>query len=393
MSVRRMKAWMMTAACAGVLVASAGNAQAFCFGLFKKKDAAPTYTTQKVKVTEYVPTYVDEVVSVMRPTMKTETYTAHRYECVPETVTKQVTVNKMVTETVMENKCITERVPVQKTVTVMERVPVTKQVTVNETRWNTVQVTEMRSRVVTSTVQVPVCVDDHAAGYGAGDAAGASGGRKGLFARLKAHCCGTGEKPAAALYDPCNPCPDPCAPVACPPAPKIVYKTQTCSHTVCEPVTVCKRVAECVPVCKTVCTYECVPVQKQCTVYECVTKTIQVPCTRTRCVPTCETVTCTVNTMKCVPYTCTRQVCVNECVQETRKVCKMVPTVVEKDVQVCVPACPPACAPACPPACAAAPCDPCAMATGTLCNDPCAEAAEEKKGCCWRIKKLLGIGR
>jgi hypothetical protein len=89
---------------------------------------------------------------------------------------------------------------------------------------------------------------------------------------------------------------------------------------------------------------------------------------------------------------------VNECVQETRKVCKVVPTVVEKEIKVCVPApvcapaCPPACTPtpACPPACAAAPCDPCAMATGNLCNDPCAAAAEEKKGCCWRIKKLLG---
>ena len=36
------------------------------------------------------------------------------------------------------------------------------------------------------------------------------------------------------------------------------------------PVTVCKKVAECVPVCKTVCTYECRPVTKTVCSYECV---------------------------------------------------------------------------------------------------------------------------
>jgi hypothetical protein len=369
MSFRRIKTWIMTATCAGLLGLVAGDAHAFGGKVFGKKDACDPCPTacadpcadkggglkdwfaglrgklggwraghggsgdcgpapapaapvmQKVKVTEYVPTWVEEKVTVMKPVTKTETYTAHKWECVPETVTQQVTVNKMISEVVTENRCVTERVPVQKTVTVnervpvqktvtvMERKPVQKTVTVNETHWKTVMVTEMKSKTVVNKVSVPYCKELPPS-----------------FAdRLKKIC---------------DPCYDPC--------PRTISgcKTERHCETVCEPVTVCKKVAECVPVTKTICTYECVPVTKtitvhECvpvtktiTVHECVTKTVPTQVTKTRCVPTVETVTKTVNVRKCVAYQATRNVTVCEPVVETRKVCKMVATVVEKEVAV-----------------------------------------------------------
>ena len=361
MSILRLKAWVMTATCAGLIGLVVGDAHAFGGKLLGKKKGdccdpcatapadpcatggpaagahGPT-TTQKVKVTEWVPTVVEETVTVMKPVTKTETYTAHKWECVPETITCQVTVNKMITENVVENRCVTERVPVtktvtvmerkpvQKTVTVMERVPVTKTVTVMETQWKKVMVTEMKSKTVTHKVQVPYCKE---LGPTIGD-------------RLKKIC---------------DPCYTPC--------PRTVSgcKTEKVRETVCEPVTVCKKVAECVPVCKTVCTYECkpvcktictyecVPVQKTICTYECVTKVVPTTVCKTKCVPTVETVTKTVNVRKCVPYTATRQVTVCEPVQEKVKVTKMVFKVVEKDVVVAAPA---ACGDACAPACSTA---------------------------------------
>ena len=383
MSAVRMKTWLMTAACVGLMGLAAGDANAFCGKVFKKKDAcadpcaapapapcpapcadpcakkggglrdwfaglgrgrggrgsdcgnpcgtgaggcgpavaAPAPTTQKVKVTEWVPTWVEQEVTVMKPVKKTETYTAHKWECVPETVTCQVTVNKMVTETVTENRCVTERVPVQKTVTVNERVPVQKTVTVmerkqvqktvtvNETVWKNVMVTENVQKTVSHKVSVPYCKE---VGPSIGD-------------RLKKIC---------------DPCYTPC--------PRTVSgcKTEKVCETVCETVTKCKKVAECVPVTKTVCSwecvpvtktvcsYECVPVTKTITAYECVTKNVAVPVTRTRCVPTVETQTKTVNVRKCVAYQATREVCTHEAVKEKVKVCKMVAHVVEKDVVV-----------------------------------------------------------
>lgn len=396
MSIRRIKTWIMTATCAGLLGLVAGDAHAFGGKVFGKKDACDPCPTacadpcadkgglkdwfaglrgklgglraghggacadpcapaapaapQKVKVTEYVPTWVEEKVTVMKPVTKTETYTAHKWECVPETVTCQVTVNKMVSEVVTENRCVTERVPVQKTVTVNERVPVQKTVTVterkpvqktvtvNETHWKTVMVTEMKSKTVVNKVSVPY----------------------------------TKELPASfadRLHKICDPCYTPC--------PRTISgcKTERHCETVCEPVTVCKKVAECVPVTKTICTYECVPVTKtvcayECkpvtktiTCYECVTKTVPTQVTKTKCVPTVETVTKTVNVRKCVAYQATRNVTVCEPVVETRKVCKMVATVVEKDVA------PSACGTGC----------------GTGCGDPCAKA-----GLLDKIKARLG---
>ena len=135
MSVMRLKGLVMTAVCAGLIGAVATDVQAF--GGKKKKGgdccdpcataafggagayagdcgpapapapapAAPAApVTQKVKVTEWVPTWVEETVTVMKPVQRTETYTAHKWECVPETVTCQVTVNKLVTENVVENR-------------------------------------------------------------------------------------------------------------------------------------------------------------------------------------------------------------------------------------------------------------------------------------------------
>jgi hypothetical protein len=202
-----------------------------------------------------------------------------------------------------------EKVPVQKTVTVMQKVPVTKQVTVNETRWTNVMVTEMKSKTVTHKVQVPYCEEK-------------------------------GPSITDRLHKLCDPCYTAC--------PRTVSGCRTEKHceTVCEPVTKCKKVAECVPVTKTVCTYECVPVTKTVCAYECVpvqkqvtttekvSKMVAVPVTRTRCVPTVETVTKTVNVSKTVPYQATREVTVCEPVKEKVKVCKLVPTVVEKDVVV-----------------------------------------------------------
>ena len=363
MSVLRIKAWIMSAACAGLIGLAAGDAHAFCGKLFSKKDAcadpcasstggirgwfgsrgsswsggdcapaaapcgpvvaAPATTMQKIKVTEWVPTIVDETVTVMKPVTRTEVYTAHKWECVPETITSQVTVNKMVTENVIENRCVTERVPVQKvvtvtervpvqkTVTVMERVPVQKTVTVNETHWKSVMVTEMKSHTVHTKVQVPYCKE-------------------------------VGPSISDRLHKICDPCYNPC--------PKTVSgcKTERHCQTVCEPVTVCKKVAECVAVTKTVCSYECVPVtktvcsyecvqvQKTVTAYECVTRTVPTTVCKTRCVPTVETVTKTVNVRKCVAYQATRNVTECVAVQQTIKVTKMVAHVVEKEVAVAI---------------------------------------------------------
>jgi hypothetical protein len=368
MSIRRIKTWLMTATCVGLLGLVAGDAHAFC-GKFAKKDpcatpcatpctdpcaggfkdrlaglfsglragrgttvpcapavpatpagpAAPAATVQKVKVTEMVPTWVEEEVTVMKPIKKTETYTAYKWECVPETVTCQVTVNKLVTSTVTENKCVTERIPVTKTVTVterkpvtktvtvMERKPVTKTVTVNETKWKSVMVTEMVSKTVVSKVQVPYTKE-------------------------------VGPSLSDRLHKLCDPCYAAC------PHTISGCKTERHCEKVCEPVTKCKKVAECVPVTKTVCSYECVPVTKtvcsyecvpvtkQITTYECVTKMVATPVTRTKCVPTVETVTKSVNVKKCVAYQATREVTVCEPVKEKVKVCKLVAQVVERDV-------------------------------------------------------------
>jgi hypothetical protein len=276
---------------------------------------------------------------------------------------------------VQKQVTVMERVPVQKQITVMERRPVQKQVTVNEVQYKRVLVTEMRPKTVTHKVSVPVTVE-------------------------------LGPTLADRLRKICDPCYEPC------PRTVTICKTEKHKETICEPVTVCKKIAECVPVTKTICTYECVPVTKTVCAYECrpVTKTIctyecvrkQVACpvTKVKCVPVCEQVTCVVHVKKCVPYEAKRCVTVCVPVEQKVKVCKLVPKVVEKEVKVPAPAqaqaapCPPSapcaqpcdrpglldrlrallakkrCAEPCPPACEPAPaqaapcppqpCDPCA---------------------------------
>ena len=149
MSIRWIKACLLTAVCIGMVGLSGGDLFAFGGKLFGGSSCPAPCASSCAPTTQYVQTWVEETVSVMKPTWVTETYTAHKWECVPETVTKQVTVMKSVTETVMVNKSVTEKVPVTKTVTVTEKVPVTetvtvmqkvpvsKQVTVNETRYRT----------------------------------------------------------------------------------------------------------------------------------------------------------------------------------------------------------------------------------------------------------------
>jgi len=398
-----IKKWFMGSVCAGLATLAFGDVQAFADHLTStpaataQQPSAPAqqsgssgqagsgWVTRKIQVTELVPTWVEETVTVMQPQQREETYTAYRVECVPETVTRQVVRYQKVTETVTEMRTVVERVPVQKQVTVMERVPVEKevtvmerrpvqkQVTVNEVQYKRVLVTEMRPKTVTHKVSVPVTVE-------------------------------LGPTLADRLRKICDPCYEPC------PRTVTVCKTEKHKETICEPVTVCKKIAECVPVTKTICTYECVPVTKKVCVYEyrpvtktvcayeCVTKQVACPVTKVKCVPVTEQVTCVVHVKKFVPYEAKRYVTVCVPVQQKVKVCKMVPQVVEKEVKVPAPAqaapCPPSaacaqpceraglldrlrallakkrCGEPCPPSCEAAPAQP-APCPPAAC-DPCA---------------------
>lgn len=233
--------------------------------------------------------YVKEMVPVTRTTYKKvwkdETYTVNKTEYVKENRTRQVTVMKPITETVYETRTVTKKVPVKKTVTVME------------SRWETQQVTEMQSRKVRKTYYTQECVER-----------GPS-----LRDRLKAHC---------------DPCYTPCT------TTELKCRKHHCWETVCEPVTKCKKVKVCVPVCKEICTYECV------------TECIKVPVCKTRCVPECKTECYTVCVPKCVPVTCTRKVAVCVPCTETVMECRLVAKCVEKQV-ACAPACNTCCEPSC----------------------------------------------
>jgi len=196
---------------------------------------------------------------------------------------------------------------------VTEKVPVTKTITVNETHYTTESVTEMKSRTVKKWVSTPLCKEVG----------------PGLCDRFKGFC------------DPCH--------VPCPKTVMTCKKERVC-ETVCEPVTVCKKVAHCVPVTKQVCSYECVTRTIQVPVTTCVKECVTTMCPVTTCVKECVTTmvpvcktkcvsevvakTCTVNVCKSVPYQATRTVCVPVCSTETVNVCKMVATVVEQQVLV-----------------------------------------------------------
>ena len=122
------------------------------------------------------------------------------------------------------------------------------------------------------------------------------------------------------FMDPCSPCSVPC--------PKtITYcKKERVCETVCEPVTVCKKVAHCVPVTKQVCSYECVTKTVMCPVTTCVKECVTTMCPVTKCVKECVTTMVPVCKTKCVSEVVAKTCTVN--------VCKMVPTVVVKQVLV-----------------------------------------------------------
>src|SRR5581483_11139785 len=264
MSFRRIEICLLTAACAGLVGASAWAADeqkpaaapppAAVAGPAAAAPGAPCPPAPQlctVKCIEWVPETVPVTRTVYRQEQRQETYTCYRTVTVPETRTRQVTVMRPVTETVMETRQVTCTRPVCETVmetrTVTERVPVTKTVTCMETRWETQQVTEMRSRTVRNVCYVPVevpCGPLHGGGHGGGLLGGLCHRNRG---------CGN---PCA---DACNPCGNPCGETcnACPPTRTVCKKVVTC-QTVCEPVTVCKKVKVCVPVTKQVCCYECV---------------------------------------------------------------------------------------------------------------------------------------
>jgi len=191
------------------------------------------------------------------------------YKCVPTMEER--------TRTVCCPRYVTETVMVNKTC--VERVPVWQDKVITKTRYVTQQVCETRTRCVDrghwEYKEVPVC-----------------GG--GLL--RKGDCCD------------------------CCPKTKCVKCWVPCKVMETYQVTCCKRV----PVCET-CTV------KVCC-YKTVCKTIQVPCTRTRCVmeQKVEKYQCCVNKM--VPYEATRTVCCCVPVQENYTVTVCVPKWVEKTI-------------------------------------------------------------
>lgn len=281
--------------------------------------AVTSTTTQKVRVCEMVPTWVEENRTVYKQVQKEETYTVNKVETVVTPVQKQVTCYERVCETVMETRCVTKRIPCWEEKTEMV------------TRWKVEKVTEMKTRTV----------------------------RGGHW-----ECC-TVPAGQSILDRLCGKCPDPCA-------TKTVRKWVPECHT------------ECVPVCRTKLVKVCEPCTRKVCTYKCVTEQVQCPVQKVKCVAVQKTVTVNECKKVCVPVQCKRTVCVCEPVCEKVKVCKMVPTWVEKEV-----ACAPACAPACQPACAPA-CDPCGRRSffGNFrglfnrCNSGCGAACGAAASCC-----------
>jgi len=261
--------------------------------------SAPTYTT--VTETVMVPTTVAETRTVLKPVTRAEAYTGYRTEYVNEVQPRQVTVNRMVTETVNVTRAVQKNVTevVNVTKTIARQVPVTKTVMVNQTSFEMVSETKMVSRTVRNVTRVPETIN-----------LGPS-----IVDRVKA------------FKSPCY-CP-------CPRSVTICKRQVTCD-TVCEPVTTCRKVpvTTCVPTTVTTCETVCETVTVPTTVTRCITVNEVVPTTVTKCVPTIETQNVTVCVAKQVPFPCTRNVCTMESVTETVNVIKCVPTTVTKQVLV-----------------------------------------------------------
>lgn len=248
--------------------------------------AAPA--TQKVRVCEMVPTWVEENRTVYRQVQKEETYTVNQVSYVNTPVQKQVTCYERTCETVMETRCVTKRIPCWEEKTEMV------------SRWKLQQVTEMQQKTV----------------------------RGGHY-----ECC-TVPAGQSVLDRLCGKCPDPCA-------TKTVRKWVPECHTECVPVCRTKLVKVCEPCTRKVCTYKCVQenvtcpvqkvkcvaVQKTVTVNECRKVCTPVQCKRTVCV--CEPVCEKVRVCKMVPNWVEKEVACAPAAQ----------------------ACAPACAPACDSGC------------------------------------------
>ena len=243
---------------------------------------APAYRT--VTCTEWVRENYTTTRTTYKIECRTEQYDTCRIECVPE-----------VREHVV---CVKKRVPVwtEQCRKVCHNVTTWEERTVNKTCYKYVQETCMKKQLVRlghwECCEVPAL-------FGGG-----------LFSGHGRHGCD-------------NACSDACS-APCPRTRTKKTWVHCPEYREC-PVTVCKKVAYCVPVtCKVavcrqewreekckVCTYQCVEEKRveKCTVYV----KRSVPCKATRtvrvCVPCQETVTC----CRMVPRTVTRQVPVQEC--------------------------------------------------------------------------------
>ncbi len=247
--------------------------------------AAPAHdpcapATRKVLVTEYVCVPTQETRTAYRTEFRTETYTAHRTECVPEQRTRTVTVNKLVP--VVETR----------TRTVCVNVPVVEERTVVQTR--------VSCRPVTTTV----CKTVDKGHYECKEVPCGPSLKDRLKKLFKKKCC-----------DPCG-CPEECEPVRT----KTVKVWVPCLVTEHVPVTRMEKFCEQVP------TTVRVTVNK----VEQRQETFQV--TVNKCVAEQRTETFTVNVARQVAFQATRQVPVCVPFQQTVTVNKLVARTVEKEV-------------------------------------------------------------
>jgi len=255
---------------------------------------APAPAFRTVTVTEWVPEQYQTTRTTYRTEHVTESYTAYRTECVPETRTCMVTVTKMVPECRDEVRTTYTCVPTCETRTVSKKV------------WTCKPVTTVSRK----------CVDQ-----GHYECKEVPCGPS-LRDRLghKKGCCA----------DPC----DPCATTCCEPV-----RTKTVKVWVPNKVWIETPCTKMVRTCETVCSTETVTVMKK------VPQTHVVKVTVNRCVTEQVPQTTTVMVSRCVPYQATRTVA--KCVPVTEPVtaCRMVCRTSQKvvPVETCSDACAPAC--------------------------------------------------
>jgi hypothetical protein len=234
---------------------------------------APAPACRTVSVQEWVPQQYEAVRTVYKTECVQEKYQAWRTECVPETRTNVVTVNRMVPEWREETRTVCTSVPSVETRTGYKRVQVCKQVTTVSRKCVDMGHYECR--------EVPC--------------------KESCFKRRKHH------------GDCCEPCPPPTKTV------KVWCPNKVWVETPCT---------------RTVRTWECVPYTYQVTVCKMVPQQQTVKVCVNRCVPEQKTVTCTVMVARKVPYEATRTVARCVPVQEKYTACRMVCRTVEKQVPV-----------------------------------------------------------